>query len=91
MASRWPASFRNIGSVVFWPFVRLLELFSLHNFAMRSRLGGDRPSMFSDIIVIVEGIITVVEPRYDLYSWYSGTSLIRSPMGLDKSDLKVKL
>ena len=37
---------------------------------MRSRLGGDRPSMFADMIVIVEGIVTVVEQRYDLYSWY---------------------
>ena len=37
---------------------------------MRSRLGGDRPSMFADMIVIVEGIVTVVEQRYDLHSWY---------------------
>ena len=29
-----------------------------------------RPSMFADMIVIVEGIVTVVEQRYDLYSWY---------------------
>ena len=26
--------------------------------------------MFADMIVIVEGIVTVVEQRYDLYSWY---------------------
>ena len=26
--------------------------------------------MFADMIVIVEDIITVVEQRYDLYSWY---------------------
>ena len=37
---------------------------------MSSRLGDERPSMFADMIVIVEGIITVVEQRYDLYSWY---------------------
>ena len=65
----------NIGYVVVWPFVRLLEahhltvMFAIHNFSMRSRLGGDRPSMFADMIVIVEGIVTVVEQRYDLYSW----------------------
>ena len=66
----------NIGAVVVWPFVCLLEaqhltvLCSLHNVAMRSRLGGDRPSMFADMIVISEGIVTVVEQRYDLYTWY---------------------
>ena len=26
--------------------------------------------MFADMIVIVECIVTVVEQRYDLYSWY---------------------
>ena len=26
--------------------------------------------MFADMIVIVAGIVTVVEQRYDLYSWY---------------------
>ena len=26
--------------------------------------------MFADMTVIVEGIATVVEQRYDLYSWY---------------------
>ena len=26
--------------------------------------------MFADMIVIVEDIVTVVEQRYDLYSWY---------------------
>ena len=26
--------------------------------------------MFADMIVIVESIVTVVEQRYDLYSWY---------------------
>ena len=26
--------------------------------------------MFADMIVIVEGIVTVVEQRCDLYSWY---------------------
>ena len=30
----------------------------------------ERPSMFADMIVIVEGIVTVAEQRYDLYSWY---------------------
>ena len=30
----------------------------------------DLNSMFADMIVIVEGIVTVVEQRYDLYSWY---------------------
>ena len=65
----------NSGPVVVWPSVCLLEhntwqLCSLHNFAMRSRLGDERPSMFADMIVIVEGIVTVVEQRYDLYSWY---------------------
>ncbi len=33
-------------------------------------MGGDRPSKFADMIDIVEGIVTVVEQRYDLYSWY---------------------
>ena len=33
-------------------------------------MGDERPSMFADMIVIVEGIVTVVEQRYDLYSWY---------------------
>ena len=37
---------------------------------MRSRLGDERPSLFADMIVIVEGIVTVVEQRYDLYPWY---------------------
>ena len=37
---------------------------------MRSRLGDERRSMFADMTVIVEGIVTVVEQRYDLYSWY---------------------
>ena len=46
------------------------QLCSLHNFAMRSRLGDERHSMFADMIVIVEGIVMVVEQRYDLYSWY---------------------
>ena len=46
------------------------QLCSQHNFAMRFRLGDERPSMFADMIVIVEGIVTVVEQRYDLYSWY---------------------
>ena len=46
------------------------QLCSLHNFATRSRLGDERPSMFADMIVIVEGIVTVVEQRYDLYTWY---------------------
>ena len=46
------------------------QLCSQHNFAMRSRLGDERPSMFADMIVIVEDIVTVVEQRYDLYSWY---------------------
>ena len=46
------------------------QLCSLHNFAMRSRLGDERPPMFADMTVIVEGIATVVEQRYDLYSWY---------------------
>ena len=46
------------------------QLCSQHNFAMRSRLGDERPSMFADMIVIVEGIVTVVEQRYDLYSRY---------------------
>ena len=26
--------------------------------------------MFEEMIVIVEGIVTVVEQMYDLYSWY---------------------
>ena len=26
--------------------------------------------MFNDMIIIVDGIVTVVEQRYDLYSWY---------------------
>ena len=43
------------------------QLCSQHNFAMRSRLGDERPSMFADMIVIVEDIVTVVEQRYDLY------------------------
>ena len=46
------------------------QLCSQHNFTMRSRLGDERPSMLVDMIVIVEGIVTVVEQRYDLYSWY---------------------
>ena len=33
-------------------------------------MGDERPSMFADMIVIVEGSVTVVEQRYDLYSWY---------------------
>ena len=37
---------------------------------MRSRLGDEIPSMFAEMIVIVEGIVTVVGQRYDLYSWY---------------------
>ena len=64
----------NIGYVVVWTFVCLFEaqhltvMFATNS--ARSRLGGDRPSMFADMIVIVEGIVTVVEQRYDLYSWY---------------------
>ena len=46
------------------------QLCSLHNFAIMSRLGDERPSMFEDMIVIVEGIVPVVEQMYDLYSWY---------------------
>ena len=34
------------------------------------RQSGDRPSMFADMIVLVKGIVTVVEQRYDPYSWY---------------------
>ena len=45
-------------------------MFSQHDFAMRSHLGDERPSTFAEMIVIVEGIVTVVEQRYDLYSWY---------------------
>ena len=37
---------------------------------MGSRLGDERPSTFADMIVIVEGIVMVVEQRYDLYSLY---------------------
>ena len=33
-------------------------------------MADERPSMFADMIVIVEGIVTVVEQRYDLYSCY---------------------
>ena len=33
-------------------------------------MGDERPSPFAEMIVIVEGIVTVVEQRYDLYSWY---------------------
>ena len=41
----------------------------VRNITLRSRLGDERPSMFADMIVIVEGIVTVVEQRYALYSW----------------------
>ena len=42
--------------------------------------------MFADMIVIVEGIVTVVEQMYDLYSWYmllvDGGSMICNQMYL---------
>ena len=52
----------NIGPVAVLPSVCLLKAQHLAvMFAMRSRLGDERPSMFADMIV---------EQRYDLYSWY---------------------
>ena len=58
----------NSGPVVAWPLCvswrhNTWQLCSQHNFAMRSRLGDERPSMFADMIVTVEGIVTVVEQR----------------------------
>ena len=33
-------------------------------------MGDERPTKFADMIVIVGGIVTFVEQRYALYSWY---------------------